>query len=397
MRISLIKIFWIISISLTLLISCSEDPSSIGIELLPEKDFIETLTINSIEAAFEQQSRSYTDSLKLNSSNILLFGKHDNVQSTMLLKFLVFLPDSIKQAVLDETLEVLSSQIDLRIVYTYGDKNNSFDFSVNKINSSWNSLSFNKDSLASLDYENIDRSTNKVYSDTSITFDFDKELVRDWLNYSVAEEQAENNNGIYFNYTSGSEKILGFPAISYPNEELLGKLTIIVQVPDEFIDTIIVSTTSDVHAVLGDLPSGNPENIFIQGGIAVRSNILIDVSKIPDNTIINKATLKLYYDESESLIGTKISDSLGVIGLSDFDQNEINESLPPTLLKREENFYSGDITRFVQDWVSKQENGGLQLFLANEITTVNKVSLKGSTASDINMKPYLEIIYTIKD
>ena len=377
-------------------ISCSDDPTSIGNDLLPNKDIIDVLVINSDDGAFTQQTKTYTDSLDLTSATALLLGKHDNVQSTMLMKFLMFLPDSIKDPVKSGTFEIISSTIELSPNYTYSNKANYFDFSIHKINSTWNSLTFNKDSLSSLDYESIDVSSNRIYGDTLITLDLDKDLTLDWLKYSAAEDQANNNNGLYFNFDPSSDKIIGFPAISFGDDDKLAKLTIVLEVPGSFIDTVVVPVTSDVHVVLGELPTGSPENIFIQGGIAVRSNLMIDVSLIPDNTIINKATIMFSYDETESLIGTKTSDSLGALALSDYETNKANEALLPILITRDGSVYSGDITRFVQSWVSEQENNGLQLFLVNEITTVNKVALKGSSVTDSNLKPYLEVIYTSK-
>ncbi len=396
MLIRLFKILIITSALITILVSCTDEITSIGKNLLPNKDIIDILFINSEEGAFEQQSKYYIDSLSLTTSSVLLMGKHDNVESTMLMKFLIFLPDSIKDAVNDETLQVLSSTMELVPIYTYADKSNHFDFNVHKINSTWNSLTFDKDSLSSLNYDDIDLSSNRNYTDTLISFDFDKELTQQWLNYSAADDQASNNNGIYFNYEASSDKVVGFPAISYGVDNKLARLKIVVNVPGSFTDTVEVEVTSDVHVVLGDLPVGNQENIFIQGGIVVRANLMIDVSQIPDNTIINKATLKLSYDESESLIGTKTSDSLGVAALADYNANELDETLPPALMKREGSTYTGDITRFVQSWVSNQENNGLQIFLVNEIITVNKVALKGASPADPNLKPYLEIIYTSK-
>ena len=392
----LLKIFILTSILISALVSCTDDPTSIGIDFIPNKDIIDILYINSDDGAFDQQSKYYTDSLSLNTSSALLLGKHDNVESTMLLKYFIFLPDSLKDAVNDGTLEVISSTMEMQPNYTYADKSNFFDFSVHKINTFWNSLTFDKDDLEDLDYDDFDLSSNRVFEDTLITFDFDKELTEEWLTYSASEDQGEYNNGIYFNYLPGTDKVLGFPAISAGNDEDLARLKIVVEVPGSFVDTVVVQVTSDVHTVLGDLPVGNPENIFIQGGIVVRANLMIDVSQIPDNTIINRATLKLYYDESESLIGTKTSDSLGVASLVDYEGNVLDETLPPILMEREDSLYSGDITRFVQNWVSNQENEGLQIFLVNEIITVNKVALIGAFPVDPDHKPYLEVIYTSK-
>lgn len=376
-------------------IRCSDEPNLVGVGLLPHSDLLDVAQVNSLQAKLQQESKYYIDSLNLTFSDVLLLGKYDNVESTMLMKFLIFLPDSLKEAVNNKTLQILSSTIEMGPIYTYADKSNPFDFTVHKINSSWNSLTFTKDSLVNLDYENVDRSSNRIYADTSITFDFDQDLTKEWLELSASADQA-SNKGLYFNYTPGSNKIIGFPAISNSNENKLAKLKIIVEVPNSFIDTIVVPVTSDVHVIDGELPVSNSENIFVQGGISVRSSFKIDISMIPDNTIINKATIRFYYDDNESLIGTKPSDSLGVLALSDYELNKIDKTLAPTLLRKDSTFYSGDITGYVQRWVSDQENNGLQIFLANELSTVNKVALKGSSTADENLRPYLEIIYTAK-
>ncbi|MCK5457198.1 MAG: hypothetical protein KAI45_08740, partial [Melioribacteraceae bacterium] len=198
MLIRLFKIFILTSALISILVSCTDDITSIGKDLLSNKDIIDILFINSEEGAFEQQSKYYTDSLSLTTSSMLLLGKHDNVESTMLMKFLIFLPDSIKDAVNDGTLQVLNSTLEIVPIYTYADKSNYFDFNVHKINSAWNSLTFDKDSLENLNYDDIDLSSNRNYTDTLISLDFDKELTQEWLNYSAADDQASNNNGIYF-------------------------------------------------------------------------------------------------------------------------------------------------------------------------------------------------------
>lgn len=393
---SVLKIFLLFIASIIITLGCSDDPSLVGVGLVPDKDKVELVIINSIEEAFDQKTKTYADSLNLNYATTLLLGKHENVESIVMLKFLMFLPDSLKTEIKEGKLEILSSEILLRNIYTYGSKTNSFDFTAHKINSSWNSLTFNKDSLAFLDYEATDRSTNRVYSDTTISFDFDIELAKEWLDFSANDDQIANNNGLFLNYTPESDKLIGFPAISSTNSNYLATLKIIYQASNELIDTLTIATTSDLHVVQGEVPTGNPENIYVQGGIAVRSNIHVDVSQIPDNVIINEATLKIYYDESESIIGTRPSDSLGVVGLLDYDSNEYDQLAPPNLLVKDSLYYSGNITGFVQRWVSNKENHGLQIFLANEVNTVNKVALKGSTVSDNSKRPYLEIKYTSK-
>lgn len=378
-----------------LLLSCDDEPTSLGGNLIPNQDIIDILTINSLDSSFSQTSKYYEDSLSLNSSRRVLLGKYNNVESTMLFKFIFFLPDSIITAINDDKLVVQSSWIEMVPNYIFGESTNQYDFSVHEINSSWSSLTFNKDSLSSLDYDINNLSSDQKITDSIITFNFDKTITEEWLQLAAQENQAANN-GVYYKHSSATDKILGFPALTAATPASITRLMVLVEVPGEFSDTIVAPATSDVHVVLGTLPVGNSENIFLQGGLAARANLWIDVSAVPGDAIINKATLFLHYDSTETIIGSVPSDSIGVLILKDSTENVINTSFSPILLRKINSVYQGDITQFVQGWISETENEGIQLFLTSEVPTVNKVAIKGSTSLDKSVRPYLEIIYTKK-
>lgn len=376
--------------------SCSDDPTSIGANLLPDQDLI---TVNSIDSLFFQKTRFYdTDSLALNSSSRVLLGQSDKVESTTLMKFYLFLDDSVQDAISDNSIIIKSAVLEIEPVYTFGaESNNNFDFTLHEITSEWNSLEFGETELPDLDYNIEDVSSNREYfGDTLITLDFDKDLIRSWMDLAVNELQ-ENNHGVYFKFTEGTNKIVGFPAISTTYDSVLTRLKIIIEVPSQFTDTLDIQVTSDAHVVLGELPTTNNNNIFVQGGIPVRSNMFFDVSSIPEYAIINRATLKLFYDESESIIGSSSSDYLSMILMEGYDSSEVDITYSNINLKRDtlETYYSGEITQYVQSWVS-EENNGFQLYLFDEIETVNKIAIATEEHPNQLLKPYLEIIYTSK-
>ncbi|MDA3861971.1 MAG: hypothetical protein PF445_12185 [Melioribacteraceae bacterium] len=379
-------------------ISCDDDPTSLGSNLLPDQDLINVFMINSIDSSFQQKSKFYdTDTLALSSSSKMFLGKNGNVESTMLMKFYMFFPDSIKEAILGDSLILNSAVIELEPIFTYGDENNTFEYTVHEITNDWNSLEFGKNEFELLTYNEDDISSNhQSVGDTSIimSFDIDKDLVTNWLSLSANETQ-EENFGVYFNYSSATDKILGFPAISTQYDTVLTRLKMIVEVPGNFVDTLTVEVTSDAHVVLGEMPTSNNQNIFVQGGIPIRSDLFIDVSKIPDYSIINKATLKLFVDETESDVSTVPSDFIGVLLLNDYETSELNTSYAGILLDFDTLSYSGDITIFVQEWLSNGNNG-MKLHLLDEVETVNKIAISGSEKTDITLRPYLEIIYTSK-
>jgi len=376
--------------------SCSDDPVSIGSNLLPDQDLI---IVNSIDSSFFQKTRYYdSDTLALNSSSKVLLGQSDNVESTILMKFYMFLADSVKEAILDNSIIIKSAVMEMEPIYTFGDEtNNSFDFKIHEITSEWNSLEFGKKDLPDLDYniENVS-SNHQFLGDSLITMDFDQNLILEWMNLAANELQ-ENNHGVYFNYTDETNKIIGFPAISMLYDSVLTRLKIIIEVPSQFTDTLEIQVTSDSHVVTGKLPTSTNQNLFVQGGIPVRSNMFFDVSSIPNIAIINRAILKLSYDETETIKGSTDADYLGVILVDEFDSSNINLDLARIALDKDsiDTFYSGEITRFVQSWVSN-ENNGFQVYLFDEIETVNKLAIASEAHPNIALRPYLEIIYTSK-
>ena len=387
-----------ISILIIGLISCDDNPTSLGSNLLPNQDLINVTQINSLDAAFEQQARFYnTDTLDLASSTKIFLGKNGNVESTMLMKFLFFFPDSIKKAILGDSLVLKNAFIEMQPIYTKGNSNNSFDFTVHEIAEDWNSLDFTIANLEALQFNNENVSSNHDFSnDTLITLDLNKALVENWMKLFSSETQ-EANYGVYFNFTNTTDKILGFPAISSAEDTRLTRLKLIVEVPNNYTDTLTAIVSSDVHVVKGKLPATNNNNIFVQGGIPIHCNLFIDVSKVPKYSIINKATLKLHVDESESEIGTIKTDYLKVALINDYELSKTNTDYSVINLELDSlSYYTGDITKYVQEWISTGNNG-LKLFTADEVESLNKIAIYGSENTDLKLRPYLEIIYTSKN
>jgi hypothetical protein len=222
-------------------------------------------------------------------------------------------------------------------------------------------------------------------------------LLLNWMKFS-ANESYTDINGVYFKFTDETNKVIGFPAISPLYDSVLTRLKVIIEVPSKFTDTLVIQVTSDAHVVLGELPITSNQNIYVQGGIPVRSNIYFDISSIPNNAIINRAILKLSYDESETNLGSGDAGILRVIPLEDFETSEINIEYPALSLYKDSSntYYSGEITPVVQTWIS-DENNGIQLHLIDEVETVNKLAIATENHPNKDLIPYLEIIYTSKN
>lgn len=387
-------------LALTLLfVSCDDSPTDLGSNLLPKDDLINTIKVNSTDLSFDLKSKFYaTDSLSLSTSSMVFLGKSGNVESTMLLKFYRTLPDSIKKAIEGDSLTLTNAVLEMKPRNIIGDVNSPFKFSIHEITSEWKSFGFGLEELEKLEKKSEDAGSNyktNVGKDSLITADINKTLVNNWLKL-FADEKVEGNEGIYLDFAAETNKLVGFPAISSQPDSLLTRLKLYVKVGKK-TDTLSVSVIFDVHVVKPiEIPAETTQNLFLQGGIPIRSNLFFDVSAISADAIINKATLKLFLNKSESMIGTDTSKNIVAIALEDFEKVDVATDALGALLSLDSLAYSGDATKLVQKWVS-DENNGVKLSLLDEATTLNKIALYGINYSDLKLRPYLEIIYTSKN
>ena len=91
-------------------LSCSDSPSSLGADLLSQ-DLINILELDSAKDSLFQSSSTYKKVIALSNADRLLLGKKDNVEAGILLKFLIFFADSIKQQIINNELTVLSAKV----------------------------------------------------------------------------------------------------------------------------------------------------------------------------------------------------------------------------------------------------------------------------------------------
>ncbi|KAF0140040.1 MAG: hypothetical protein FD122_2801 [Stygiobacter sp.] len=140
-------------------------------------------------------------------------------------------------------------------------------------------------------------------------------------------------------------------------------------------------------------------HIYLQGSIGVRSVLSFDISKLPKNIILNKATLELTVDDNpaQTSDGTPASDSITVQTLKDSVAKELtSDSLYFAYLKRTGNIYSGDIAWMVQKWIKGDANQGIILALPDENYSASRIAIFNSKVTDKALRPRLKLIYTIK-
>ncbi len=390
------QIFGLLIIPL-ILIACSDDPTSIGSQLIPGSDYINFSFLDSFTDSLSQSSSFFVDKIPLGRSTKILLGKNENLESWILTRFYILLPDSISHPLQNDSLNILSASVEMRPSYLFGDSNGIFDFTVHRVYNAWTPGGFDKDSMSTLNYEGSDFSSLRSITDSVITFDIDRSLVLDWMKRTY-DENIQENHGIVFIPTQNTERIFGFPAYDDYSTEFLPRLSIVVEKPGSFVDTVLAITFSDVHAVRGNSPTGSPENILLQGGLVTHGKLYFDLSRIPLYSIVNRATLELFVDTMETSNGSPAADSIKVFIFSDTTSKALYDSTSYQFLVRDSSAttFNGEVTKLVQEWINGVENQGFRLNVSDEERAVNKVAVKGSTTTEADARPRLNIIYSEK-
>ncbi|MBT8379199.1 MAG: hypothetical protein KJN64_08205 [Ignavibacteria bacterium] len=385
-------LFFLTLIFITFLVSCTDEPSSLGVELIAG-DLVVIKTFDSQIDSVAQSSSYFKNVISLGSSSWILLGKYQDTEASVLLKFIFGLSDSLRTDVIDNNISVLDSWIVLRNRYTYGDTLASMEFTTHKVNSDWSFTQFTIDSLSKLQYETENIGSNLTSTDTNYTFNIDESLALSWMKNS-ADNTLESNYGIYLKPTDMSGKISGFEAFTALSSEA-AKLYVVIEKSGVYTDTINGFIIGDVSLVDGDVPAFPVGLIGIQSGVAVYSKLNFDVSGLPKGLVVNSAELILAQDSVNSVFGTGFNNSLRAGFLQYADS--LNTQGNAITLAFNNNTFTGNITAFLRNWIDTGDNNGLLIQPGNQFDGLELFAIYGSDASNFLLRPRLKVTYTIKE
>ena len=387
-----ISLIFLSAISIFFIVSCNDSPTDLGTKFLSQ-DGVEVLKLDSSIDTINQTSYSFKNVFSLGTSSQLLLGKAENITSNVLLSFVFAIPDSIKEELTAQNLTVIDSYVEMFRNYSFGDSNAAFDYSVYKVNERWVSSTFTADSFAFLDYDNsVDLSFNRTTAnDTVYSFHLDTTLTSSWLQNYV-DTTVASNYGILLSPTDNTQKVLGFTAFNI-NGQNDARLKVVVQKPGAYIDTLTGFISSDISVVLGDIPNVGPENIVIQSSLTSEAKLTFDFSVVPEDVVINLATLTFTVDTLATKTGSSFSNRLSVYLLEDSATNKLNTNFVYTL-DRSGATFTGDVTNILRAWNNRVDNQGLLIKSTLEFWGLETFVLKGSNTPLIEQRPRLEIVYS---
>lgn len=387
-----ISLIFLSAISIFFIVSCNDAPTDLGTDFLSQ-DGVEVLKLDSSIDTINQSSYSFKNVFPLGGSSQLLLGKAENITSHAMLRFVFAIPDSIKEELAARNLTVIDSYVEMYRNYSFGDSNAAFDYNVFKVNEQWSSSTFTADSFAFLDYDNsMDLSFNRTTeNDTLYSFHLDTTLTSSWLQNYV-DTSVASNYGILLSPTGNTQKVLGFTAFN-TSAENDPRLRIVVQKSGAYIDTLIGFVSSDISVVLGEIPNVGTENIVIQSSLTSEAKLFFDFSVVPEDVVINLATLTFTIDTLATKTGSSFTNRLSVYLLDDSASNELNPNYIYTL-DRSGATFTGDITNILRAWNNRVENQGILIKSTLEFWGLEIFALKGSNAPFIEQRPKLEIVYS---
>ncbi len=377
---------------------CNEEPTSVGYNLLPEDGKIQFKQLDSKETPINQSSSSFEAKIKLGTSPYIILGKNSHLESVILMQFSPAFADSMVIYYKSNKVKIKKAWMEMRRAYKLGDETQNFDFTLHQVRKNWTSTGFDKDSLAKLTYDSKDVASSKVLVDTLLKFNIEPEVIEQWLKYRVDTLSAPKNYGLLMKPTANTQRFIGFIAFG---ETIVSDLpTLKIQYEQNSkVDSLFSTPYMDVHVVTGSFLK-QPENIYLQGGLTSRGFLSFNIASLPKDIIINSAKLELTIDTLKSINGQPLSDSIDVRALKDSVSKELSgDSLIVSVLKRDKNIYSGEITWLIQKWISSSEtnaNQGMMLSLTDEQRSLARLAIFGSKAADINNRPRLKIVYIQK-
>lgn len=387
----------LILIAALLLSSCNDNPSAVGVDLIPGSDDVIFKTVDTQTDTVRQSSSSFYKKIDLGVSETLILGKNSYAESSVLLRFDISAADSILNYFKNNSGSVSKAWIDIVPNYYLGDKSETLDFTGNQIKTEWSPSGFDADSLALLQLDNTNIVSNIQTTDSTVTFDINKTYAENWIRQLISG--VEDNYGIFLKPAASTKRFIGFSAYSLYGSGNQPAMHIVVAKPNNLKpDTLIYQPYIDAHFVTGSIPVSPSGNIdFLQSGLAMRTFLFFDLSKIPANLAVNSARLELTLDTTKTFDGTPSSKYIAIRPLKDSTAMTLtSDSLTSAVLTRDGKIFTGDISRFVQDWVKNGNNQGMMLELSDETTSVSRIAFYNEKEQDRYLRPRLKIVFMQK-
>jgi len=380
-------------------ISCNEAPTDTGYTLINDTISVNVITSDTTQLIYKTDTKSFSPCVA--NANVLFCGKTDNIEAASIIRF-AYIPDSLSY--LKES-DIVSAKLTLLPNrYALGDTNNAnFSFTLKRVENYW-SVNANWDSISVPGFMSRDvgsYSGKILLQDTmpAITIDIDKTLITEWfqlrtdtlaavVNWGVALIPSQSSNVIYSFGGEGVSQTTGkIPA-----------LQIIYNNSTAHLDTLYLY--AGLNAAFLNSTANNNDDIVIQGGLDMRTNLYFNINQIPPFANISKMELDLTLNKEKSLIGNDTLQTLFRIDFVSDTTKSMYGNYYYYAVKSDSlsNVYSCvSVTSAAQVWNRFDGKGILQVSAANfasQYQALDKLVFYGINDPDPAKRPKVRIVYT---
>ena len=387
----LLALFVFIS-GMTVFQSCENNPNDLGLEFILS-DTLNTKLLDSNKDSLLITSNNYKKFINTYFSGYFMVGKYQGYESKALLKTVGVSNNYAGATILSASLKFNYAK------YAYQDTNGTVSFNVYPLNSKYNFQSITFDSVNSGSigtdllgsYAGIPGDTSAIY------IPFNNTVAKNWLEYAADTNYAGKNYGIAFVSNSSSNTIKAFGGYLQSNSSanLVPKVVIVANKNNK-TDTLIYNLeTITLSNVVN--PTFIPERFVVQNGISFYDILNFDLSKLPPNSIINEAYLRIKLDKSNSYISAGTPLNMFYTMMLDTVAKTNDGWLNSKTIVEDSVTVSFRLNTYFQKWnYGIATNYGISLKNSYDLFNLDRFVFYGPGVQDTSKRPKLLIRYTPK-
>lgn len=371
-----------------MLLGCNNKVNQTGSWLVSYDSTLVPQYFNSITDSAKITSSQVNTGLATGSSSVLSLGMVPWTEADLMLSFSALSAVYSAQSIVSATVFLTRGPYTLN---SSGSNVNNLRFLGFTMDSSWNYTTVTWDSVAAIGHGGQNIALSQTITDSTVEIQLDTSIVRQW---AIATQDTNVKNYGFILKPTNSVGVLSIYSELATNSAAMPVCRVIYML-DGVMDTTSVTAdfaTSVAHTTLASVAPSGPYRI-VQSGTGLRGNLVFDLSKIPNYSIVNNALLILHADSTAeapySYSGQE--DTLIAYYVVDPSTYQISSTgaQPSTYSDGE---YTFDVTEIVQHMLNSK-NYGFLIAEYNELQNVDCRFLYDGSAPD-TLKPSLVITYT---
>ncbi len=376
-------------LGLTVFQSCENNPNDLGLEFILS-DTLNTKLLDSNKDSLLITSNNYKKFVNTYTSGYFMVGKYQGYESKALLKTVGVSTSYAGATVLSASLKFNYNR------YAYQDTNGTVSFNVYPLTSNYNFSTITYDSINSGSiginllgsYAGIPGDTNSIY------IPFDNTVAKNWLEYAADTNYAGKNYGIAYipNSSSNTIKAFGGYMQNGSNPNLVPKVIIIANKNNK-TDTLVYDLQTVTISNVATLPYIQ-DRFTIQNGISFYDILNFNLSKLPSNSIINEAYLRIKLDKANSYISSGTPLTMFYSMMLDTIA-KTNDGTSVTTILEDSVTVTVRLTQYFQKWnYGLATNYGVSLRNSYDVYNLDRFVFYGPGVQDTSKRPKLLIRYT---